>query len=188
MFDDTGENPFATHLELAKRWKQMPDDPDYVDQRLADASQFLREQCPGWRNISRATLERIAWRARQGCDLVRHTDRGRGVRHHRCQQSQPHGGEFHPIHDIREPSRRILLVQGAEEGAQAHRSTLLQHRPVERGGVMRGETVKVVRYTPTGETDPAVRPSRRSISNRWATCSSRRVPCRMQPIRCALTE
>ena len=31
MSDDTGENPFATHLELAKRWKQMPDDPDYVD-------------------------------------------------------------------------------------------------------------------------------------------------------------
>ena len=65
MFDDTGENPFATHLELAKRWKQMPDDPDYVDQRLADASQFLREQCPGWRNISRATLERIA------CELAK---------------------------------------------------------------------------------------------------------------------
>lgn len=47
MVDETEENPFATHLELAKRWKQMPDDPDYVDQRLADASQFLREQCPG---------------------------------------------------------------------------------------------------------------------------------------------
>lgn len=57
--------PFATHLELAKRWKQMPDDPDYVDQRLADASQFIREQCPDWRNISRATLERIA------CELAK---------------------------------------------------------------------------------------------------------------------
>jgi len=43
----------------------MPDDPDYVDQRLADASQFLREQCPDWRNISQATLERIA------CELAK---------------------------------------------------------------------------------------------------------------------
>ena len=51
MVDETEENPFATHLELAKRWKQMPDDPDYVDQRLADASQ--------------ATLERIA------CELAK---------------------------------------------------------------------------------------------------------------------
>lgn len=65
MVDETEENPFATHLELAKRWKQMPDDPDYVDQRLADASQFLREQCPDWRNISQATLERIA------CELAK---------------------------------------------------------------------------------------------------------------------
>lgn len=75
MVDETEENPFATHLELAKRWKQMPDDPDYVDQRLADASQFLREQCPDWRNISQATLERIACRTRQGRDLIRHADR-----------------------------------------------------------------------------------------------------------------
>ena len=65
MADETEENPFATHLELAKRWKQMPDDPDYVDQRLADASQFIREQCPGWRDIASATLERIA------CELAK---------------------------------------------------------------------------------------------------------------------
>ena len=150
MVDETEENPFATHLELAKRWKQMPDDPDYVDQRLADASQFLREQCPDWRNISQATLERIA------CELAK--DAISSDMQTEGQQSQPHGGQFHPVHDIREPSRRILPVQRAEEGAQAHRPTLLQHRPVKRGGVMRGETVKVVRYTPTGETDPGGSP------------------------------
>ncbi|KAB6798808.1 hypothetical protein GBK67_03815 [Bifidobacterium longum] len=65
MADEMEEKPFATYTELAKRWKQMPDDPDYVDQRLADASQFIREQCPDWRNISRATLERIA------CELAK---------------------------------------------------------------------------------------------------------------------
>ena len=65
MADETEENPFATHLDLAKRWKQMPDDPDYVDHRLADASQFIREQCPGWRDIASATLERIA------CELAK---------------------------------------------------------------------------------------------------------------------
>ena len=57
--------PFATHVELAKRWKQTPDDVDYVDQRLADASQFLREQCPSWRNIRPETLKRIT------CELAK---------------------------------------------------------------------------------------------------------------------
>lgn len=65
MADETEENPFATYTELSKRWKQMPDDPYYVDQRLADASQFIREQCPGWRDIASATLERIA------CELAK---------------------------------------------------------------------------------------------------------------------
>ena len=158
MADETEENPFATHLELAKRWKQMPDDPDYVDQRLADASQFIREQCPDWRNISRATLERIA------CELAKDVissdmqTEGAGFDTTGASKSQSHGGQFHPVDDLLESSRRILSVQGTEEGAWAHRPTLLQHRPVERGGVMRGETVTVVRYTPTGETDPGGSP------------------------------
>lgn len=173
MVDETEENPFATHLELAKRWKQMPDDPDYVDQRLADASQFLREQCPDWRNISQATLERIACRTRQGRDLIRHADRGRWFRHHRCQQSQPHGGQFHPVHDIREPSPRILPVQRAEEGAPGSPANASTASTCQTG--RRHE--RRDRESDAIHADPA-RPTRRlashrrSISSRWTTCSS----------------
>lgn len=59
------DESFAVYKDLKLRWKDVPDDVDYVNMRLYDASTFIREQCRSWRSVGAATLIRIA------CELAR---------------------------------------------------------------------------------------------------------------------
>ena len=113
---------------------------------------------PDGANIASATLERIA------CELAKDVissdmqTEGAGFDTTGASNLSLTAGSFTQSMTFSNPRGEFYSVQGTEEGAWAHRPTLLQHRPVERGGVMRGETVKVVRCTPTGETDPGGSP------------------------------
>lgn len=59
MAEDEKEAPFASSDDLKARW------PDLSDTKLAgtllsDASQLIRDTCPGWALASEATLKAIA--------------------------------------------------------------------------------------------------------------------------------
>lgn len=59
MAEDEKETPFASSDDLKARWSDLSD-TKLADTLLSDASQLIRDTCPGWAHASKATLIAIA--------------------------------------------------------------------------------------------------------------------------------
>lgn len=59
MAEDEKEAPFASSDDLKARWPDLSD-TKLADTLLSDASQLIRDTCPGWAHASEATLKAIA--------------------------------------------------------------------------------------------------------------------------------
>ncbi len=59
MAEDEKEQPFASSDDLKARWPDLSD-TKLAETLLSDASQLIRDTCPGWAHASKATLIAIA--------------------------------------------------------------------------------------------------------------------------------
>lgn len=59
MAEDGKEKPFASSDDLKARWPDLSD-TEVAGTLLSDASQLIRDTCPGWAHASAATLTAIA--------------------------------------------------------------------------------------------------------------------------------
>ena len=59
MAEDGKETPFASSDDLKARWPDLSD-TKLAETLLSDASQLIRDTCPGWVHASKATLIAIA--------------------------------------------------------------------------------------------------------------------------------
>lgn len=59
MAEDEKEAPFASSDDLKARWPDLAD-TKLAETLLSDASQLIRDTCPGWAHASKATLIAIA--------------------------------------------------------------------------------------------------------------------------------
>lgn len=59
MAEDEKEAPFASSDDLKARWPDLSD-TEVAETLLSDASQLIRDTCPGWAQASEATLKAIA--------------------------------------------------------------------------------------------------------------------------------
>lgn len=59
MAEDGKEAPFASSDDLKARWPDLAD-TKLAETLLSDASQLIRDTCPGWAHASKATLIAIA--------------------------------------------------------------------------------------------------------------------------------
>lgn len=59
MAEDEKDQPFASSDDLKDRWPDLSD-PKLAETLLSDASQLIRDTCPGWALASEATLKAIA--------------------------------------------------------------------------------------------------------------------------------
>lgn len=55
MAEDEKEAPFASSDDLKARWPDLSD-TEVAETLLSDASQLIRDTCPGWVHASEATL------------------------------------------------------------------------------------------------------------------------------------
>lgn len=58
MDGDEGNKSFASSADLKARWPELPDE-QVAGTLLSDASQLIRDTCPGWAGASTATLKAI---------------------------------------------------------------------------------------------------------------------------------
>ena len=58
MAEDEKEAPFASSDDLKDRWPDLSD-TKLAETLLSDASQLIRDTCPGWAHASKATLKAI---------------------------------------------------------------------------------------------------------------------------------
>lgn len=58
MAEDEKEAPFASSDDLKARWSDLSD-TEVAETLLSDASQLIRDTCPGWVHASEATLKAI---------------------------------------------------------------------------------------------------------------------------------
>lgn len=59
MAEDEKDQPFASSDDLKDRWPDLSD-TKLAETLLSDASQLIRDTCPGWALASEATLKAIA--------------------------------------------------------------------------------------------------------------------------------
>lgn len=59
MAEDEKDQPFASSDDLKARWPDLSD-TKLAETLLSDASQLIRDTCPGWAHASKATLIAIA--------------------------------------------------------------------------------------------------------------------------------
>ncbi|WP_288805129.1 Gp19/Gp15/Gp42 family protein [uncultured Bifidobacterium sp.] len=59
MAEDEKDQPFASSDDLKDRWPDLSD-TEVAETLLSDASQLIRDTCPGWAQASEATLKAIA--------------------------------------------------------------------------------------------------------------------------------
>lgn len=58
MDGDEGSKPFASSADLKARWPELSDE-QVAGTLLSDASQLIRDTCPGWAGAAPATLKAI---------------------------------------------------------------------------------------------------------------------------------
>ncbi|MCT6899799.1 MAG: phage Gp19/Gp15/Gp42 family protein [Bifidobacterium sp.] len=58
MAEDGKEAPFASSDDLKARWPDLSN-TEVAETLLSDASQLIRDTCPGWAHASEATLKAI---------------------------------------------------------------------------------------------------------------------------------
>lgn len=58
MAEDGKETPFASSDDLKARWPDLSN-TEVAETLLSDASQLIRDTCPGWAHASDATLKAI---------------------------------------------------------------------------------------------------------------------------------
>lgn len=59
MDEDEKDKPFASSDDLKARWPDLSD-TKLAETLLSDASQLIRDTCPGWAHAPEATLKAIA--------------------------------------------------------------------------------------------------------------------------------
>lgn len=59
MAEDEKDQPFASSDDLKARWPDLSD-TKLAETLLSDASQLIRDTCPGWAHAPEATLKAIA--------------------------------------------------------------------------------------------------------------------------------
>ena len=55
MDGDEGSKPFASSADLKARWPELSDE-QVAGTLLSDASQLIRDTCPGWAMVKRALI------------------------------------------------------------------------------------------------------------------------------------
>lgn len=103
MAGDEKDKPFASSADLKSRWPEMPDGT-VADTLLADASQLIRDTCPGWTSASEATLKAIA------CSMVKRAMIS-GLDNAGLSSSQETAGPFSQTWNYANPTGDLYLTR-----------------------------------------------------------------------------
>lgn len=103
MAGDEKDKPFASSADLKSRWPEMPDGT-VADTLLADASQLIRDTCPGWASASEATLKAIA------CSMVKRAMIS-GLDNAGLSSSQETAGPFSQTWNYANPTGDLYLTR-----------------------------------------------------------------------------
>lgn len=103
MAGDEKDKPFASSADLKSRWPEMPDGT-VADTLLSDASQLIRDTCPGWESASEATLKAIA------CAMVKRAMIS-GVDNAGLSSSQETAGPFSQTWNYANPTGDLYLTR-----------------------------------------------------------------------------
>lgn len=110
------DTPFATPDDLAARWHPLTvDEKKQAEALLADASDLIRSQCPGWKDASEATLRRIC------CQVVKTAmagQAGAGIT-----QQTGTVGPFSESYSYANPAGELYLTRAQKHDLGANRQT-----------------------------------------------------------------
>lgn len=128
MSGDEKDKSFASSADLKSRWPEMPDST-VADTLLDDASQLIRDTCPGWTAASEATLRAIV------CAMVKRAMIS-GLDNAGLSSSQETAGPFSQTWNYANPTGDLYLTrtekQRLGQGRQRAFTISMESGTVER--------------------------------------------------------